>query len=159
MFAAQLDTSVYIGTIVMLVIGFIGLVISVLCYVYFSEEDSRAGGIAAGIIALVITAIITGGGLVLVWFPFGYSYNHYVPISGKVQSATSRFISSGSNSGTDQVFLVVINGKPYKVNDTRAAQLKPGMDVTLLCEKEFQFNGTPGYDCNWGKLGLNNGGK
>lgn len=50
---------------------------------------------------------------------------------------------------------VSINGQIYGRDDTRCSQLHEGSDVTLLCEKEFQLNATPGYVCNWGKMGLN----
>lgn len=105
------------------------------------------GGVAA-VIILGITGFID--------FPFSAPYHEYQVVSGKVQSVESRLIASNeSGGGTTQVFPVQIGGQTYKCDDTRCAQLKPGSDVTLLCIKEWEFNGTPGFECNWGKLGLN----
>ena len=100
--------------------------------------------------------VVTVGLIVVlvVWFPFSSSYNRYTPISGTVQSVSSRFLSDGSNS-VNQRFAVQINGHTYGCDDTRCSLIRQGSEVTLLCEKEFQFNGTPGYACNWGKWGLN----
>jgi hypothetical protein len=147
MIHAQLDSTVTIGLIVAGIVFVIGLGIAIL-FMWFRFWMQS-------ISAVILTLLVTGVTIFLVLFPFGYAYNNYVPISGNVQSLTTRFISDGGG-GTTQYYLVYLNGNPYKCNDTRCANLKKGGGVTLLCEKQFQFN-TPnqGYLCNWGKLGLN----
>lgn len=47
-------------------------------------------------------------------------------------------------------YVVVIEGQPYGVDDTRAALLKVGDSVSLLCTKEFVWgSNNNGYACNW----------
>jgi hypothetical protein len=101
-------------------------------------------------------AIVFGAIMAWVAFPFSGVYHRYQPVSGKVtQNVTSRFLGDGSG-GTNQNYLVAINGNTYRCDDTRCSGLVKGDDVTLMCEKSYQFNATSGWVCNWGKLGLNN---
>lgn len=149
MIASQLDTSVLIGTIIVLIFGIICTAISVGIGIF---NESWLAGIASEI----VTVVLTGAFMFLVWFPFGYAYNHYVPVSGTVTQVNSRFIASG-NGGSTQYWAIWFGNMPYKCDDTRCGGLHAGSKVTLLCEKEFQFNAPQqGYICNWGKLGLNN---
>lgn len=149
MLSAQLDTSVLIGTIV-------GVVFFAICFIIalillFLRE--WIWGIGVTIVGLVLAGIC----LFFAWFPFGYQYNYYVPKTGTVTAVSTRILSDGSN-GITQREVVWLNGQPYGCDDSRCAPpaMHKGMKVTLLCEKEFQFNApNQGYACNWGKLGLN----
>lgn len=144
----ELDTSLLIGSIILIILGMAGAVaVAVVGY----AMSWNVWGYLAG---LVVNAFVWALMLVLIWFPFKYPYNHYVPVSGTVTATGSRFIGDG-RGGTSQRFLVGINGQAYGCDDTRCSQLVKGMQVTLMCEKDFQFNGTSGFVCNWGKLGLN----
>lgn len=148
MIQAQLDTSVLIGIIIAIIIGVVGLIASAGVGFYFRSWSSA-------IVSGVATALCVVLTLFLVLFPFGYAYNHYVPVSGTVSHINSRFIGDGQG-GTTQFFVVWIGNSPYKCDDSRCGGLHSGSQVTLLCEKEFQFNApTQGFVCNWGKLGLN----
>jgi hypothetical protein len=149
MLTAQLDTGITIATWIACVFILIG------------------GGVAIGfailkevwgvLATIVCTALIAGITLFFAWFPFGYDYNHYVPKSGTVTAVASRILSDG-NGGISQREVVYINGQPYGCDDSRCAPpgMHKGVKVTLMCEKEFQFNApSQGFACNWGKLGLN----
>lgn len=149
MLHAQLDTGVLIGTIVGLVFMGIGVIVAIA-----NALVRMWWGVAA---ALVCGALFAGACLFFAWFPFGYDYNHYVPKSGTVTAVSTRILSDG-NGGINQREVVYINGQPYGCDDSRCAPpgLHRGIQVTLMCEKEFQFNApSQGYACNWGKLGLN----
>ena len=155
MITTQLSTGFLIGSIAVGLLLVIGIVATILGLIFGTTGDAGfpriawlLGGFGYSFVILLIAAIID--------FPFSAPYHEYKPVSGIVQSVESRLIASGqSGGGSTQVFPVQIGGQTYKCDDTRCAQLHPGSDVTLLCIKEWQFNGTPGWECNWGKLGLN----
>lgn len=85
------------------------------------------------------------------WPPFSMQYHELRPVSGIVQSVSSRFLGSGNNS-TTQKFSVEMNRTIYGCNDTRCSQVRPGDRIVMLCSQSWQANGVPGYDCNWGQL-------
>lgn len=153
MFHTEISTGFLLGSIiaVFLVLAFV-IAGTILAKTDPVRGEGRFWLLLAGV-AIAITLIITG----FVDFPFSAAYHEYVPVSGTVQSVESRLIAIGEQGGgTTQVFPVQIRGTTYKCDDTRCAQLKTGSKVTLLCIREWEFNGTPGYECNWGKMGLNN---
>src|SRR5579863_382468 len=125
MIHAQLDTTVLIGMIVLFVFTAIGLACSVWMGVVASWLWAAVG---AG-----VTAVITAAALVAIWFPFGYAYNHYVPVSGTVAQVNTRFLGDGSG-GTDESWVVWIGNRPYRCDDGRCGGLHKGSTVTLLCE-------------------------
>lgn len=88
-------------------------------------------------VAMFITVVIA----LIAVFPFQMRYHAYREVSGQVQSVDERRL--------DGVYLVTIDGRPYRVDDTRAAGLRPGNGVDLLCIDVWQYAGTPGTVCNW----------
>lgn len=108
-----------------------------------SAKVFSLGSLAAATAFAIILAVVA--------FPYAGQYHRFVPVTGTVQHVSSRFLSGGSG-GTDQKFAVVIGGQTYGVNDTRASSLHRGDVVTIMCERTWQWAGTPGWDCNWGRL-------
>lgn len=112
---------------------------------------SDGGGVATAIVCGIAAAIL----LIIfafVSFPWKAQYHRFVPVTGTVTApVTSRFLA-GDNGGSNQKFLVTIGGRQYGCNDTRCAGLAKGDRVTLMCERAWQWAGTPGWDCNWGAL-------
>lgn len=97
----------------------------------------------AGLLMLVLPLV----GLSLVGF--NGDYMAYKPISGQVQDIASRQIADGKAMSTR--YVLMIDGQPYGVDDTRAALVKEGDTVNLNCTKEFVWGSTNnGYACNWG---------
>lgn len=88
------------------------------------------------------------------WPPFNSAYHTYIPTTIQVASTSSRFLSDGQSS-TQYFAIQDKNGNTYRCDDTRCSVLKPGEFVTLMCVKEFETNGSPGMDCNFGKYGKN----
>lgn len=87
--------------------------------------------------------------------PLNSAYHTYVPTTIQVATTSSRFLGDG-NGGTNQFFAIQDKtGNTYRCDDTRCSVLKPGQFVTLMCVKEFETNGVPGEDCNFGKYGKN----
>lgn len=104
-------------------------------------------GLGFTISAVIGIATILGTGFAM--WPWKHDYHYYVPVSGKVTQTNSRFIST--DSGVSQRYVVVINGQPYGVDDTRASLLKEGDFVKLRCKKEFDWGSSDqGWACKWG---------
>lgn len=106
--------------------------------------------ILAGVGCLLVLGAIT---LWAMW-PLKMTYHEYRPVSGIVQSTSSRFLSDGQGN-VNQRIAVVIGGQVYGCDDTRCSLLKKGDPVTLLCKSEYEQNGTPGDVCNFGANSLN----
>lgn len=160
MLHTQWNTGYEIGFFFVLIIGagcLLTILIGVGAEIAFRNRSGGPDGlgwITAGIATVI--GLIVGGIAAFVFFPYQSVYFKYQPISGTItQQVSSRFINEGSQGGTTQNFLVYINGNPYRCDDTRCSGLQKGMKVTLMCEKQYQFNATAGWSCNWGKLGLN----
>lgn len=135
---------VIVGIILLVCIGWI-------LYTLLFPHDDYWGknwvhaSIAAGI------ALITVGTWVWAMWPLKYDYHHWVPVEGNIQQINKRIVSNG-DSGISQRFVVVMNGHPYGIDDTRATLLKVGDHVVLRCKKEHEW-GTPlqanGWACRW----------
>lgn len=105
-------------------------------------------GIGFTIAAVIGIVTLIGTGLAM--WPWKHDYHYYVPVSGKVERVSNRFISNG-DKGVSQRFVVVLNGKPYGIDDTRASLLKEGDPVKLHCKKEFDWGSSDnGWACKWG---------
>lgn len=153
MLTAQWDTAYMVTTLILGSIMALCLIAIIGGLAWEAFRDyTDGGGFGVGIVAAVVFIIA----LVIMMvnlFPYSDKYHRYVPVSGTVERVSSRFLSDGQ--GTNQKFAVVINGQTYGCNDTRCSLLKPGSEITLMCEPQYQWNATAGYDCNWGKDGLN----
>lgn len=107
-----------------------------------SGKAGRRWGVGIAVVAVVVTAFA-------MW-PWGHDYHFWKPIDGRVDKISSRFISAGDKGGTNQRFVVVVGGRPYGVDDTRASLLKVGDTVHLKCKREFVWgSGDNGWGCNW----------
>lgn len=99
-------------------------------------------------IMLIVAALFCALGTAFGSFPFNSEYHQWRPVSGTVQQVSSRLVGSGKT--VNQRFVVLINGQPFGVDDTRASLLKPGDHVDLVCKKEWQYAAKSGWGCNWG---------
>lgn len=102
--------------------------------------------------ALAVT-ILVGGATFGFTYPFKYEYHHWVDKKGIVEQVSSRLISAGDKGGSNQRFVVVVNGEPLGVDDTRASLIKVGDSVFLKCKKEYEFGtslAANGWACKWG---------
>ena len=126
---------------------FIGLVLAFLW-------ETWAGRIASGVAGLLVAGLFAG---LFVWtnWPLESQYHTYTPTTITVAQIGSRFLGS-QDGGTNQRYVFLdTNGVPYAVDDTRASLVKVGETVTLMCVREWQQNGVPGFACNWGEVGQN----
>lgn len=162
MFHTQTDTSYLIGLIIMAIVTGLFLAGGLIWWGWDGAgtmKHPRRG------LSFLQGAGFTLAGWIVCWGLFAWAawpplpgaYNSYQPVTGTVKQVSSRFIAGeASGSGSTQKFAVQLtSGQTYGCNDTRCSVLKPGQDVTLLCEKVFQFNAAEGWDCNFGKYGLN----
>ena len=139
-----------IAAIILIPLGAAGIALAVTLLKKSSSQNDPedywigAGSVALFAIPMFILPII---GLSLVGF--SGDYMAYKPVSGQVEQIASRQIASGKAMETRYVFQ--IDGEPYGVDDTRAALVKSGDNVSLNCVKEFVWGSTNnGYACNWG---------
>lgn len=115
---------------------------------------SLAGTIGSIAVGLFIIAASIGIYVGANW-PLQSAYHTYTPTTITVAQIGNRFLSDG-NGGTNQRYVFLDkDGVPYAVDDTRASLVKVGETVTLLCVKEWEQNGVPGFACNWGEVGPN----
>jgi len=110
-----------------------------------SITDWKFGVAIGAILSPILAAILFLG----ILFPYDLDYHRYVVVQGKVEQVASRQISDGK--AMSQRYVVILNGRPYGVDDTRAALLKAGDDVTLSCIKDYQWAAESGWVCNWGQ--------
>ena len=149
MYHQQWDPTYVIWMIVFIVVcGAAWLTFIVAGAVAIRTRGNRGWGTLIGALCV---AIIGGAIGTLIAFPFSGQYHRFKPVSGTVTAVGSRFLGDGSG-GTNQKFVVTIDGQPWAVNDTRASQLVKGDRVLIYCERAWQWQGTPGWDCNWGNF-------
>jgi len=143
-------TSGTIAAIILIPIGTAGIALSVvLLKKSFSQNDPEDYWIGSGAVALFAIPMLILPLIGLSLVGFSGDYMAYKPVSGQVEQIASRQIASGKAMETRYVFQ--INGEPYGVDDTRAALVKSGDNVSLNCVKEFVWGSTNnGYACNWG---------
>jgi hypothetical protein len=81
--------------------------------------------------------------------PFDMEYHQWRPVSGQVEHIDSRLIASGDKGGSTQDFVVVIDGREYRCDDSRCATVHPGDTLTLRCQRVWEYASTPGYVCRF----------
>ncbi len=119
--------------------------------VYGVVSWCRRGGVDGGFIGGIFGVFGIGLAVLLVvsvW-PLDTSFHKYYPVTGKVEKIESRFLAAGK--ATTQRFVVVLDGKPFAIDDTRATLVQVGDEVRLMCSREYQYAGVAGWACEWGQ--------
>lgn len=109
-------------------------------------RHAKSGGFYLVISATVVLAIMLPL-CIIQWWPFDMSYHRYYRVDGEVTAVASRQISDGRSMS--QRFVVVVDGRKLGVDDTRAALLKVGDEVHLLCKREYVYASVSGWACEW----------
>jgi hypothetical protein len=124
------------------------VILACLAWIIFwavGEPYDKWFGITTGTGVLLATIIIAG----IAYYPYKHDYHYYVAKQGRVERINSRLIAA--DNSVSQRFVVVINGQPYGIDDTRASLLKEGDFVKLHCKKEFDWGSSDqGWACKWG---------
>ncbi len=107
------------------------------------QGDGLIFGIGIWVLALGLIA-----GILVGYYPYKSEYHRWYHIQGSVTETSSRLVPS--DKSVAQRFVLVIDGQPYGVDDTRASVVKAGDTVDLSCKREFQFNSESGWACRWG---------
>lgn len=134
-----------LGTLIGLPIALL-VVLLILGFAVFAFADDERG-IAAGATAValgLVVAIASPIGM----YPYSSEYHQWRTVHGKVEQVSSRLIAA--DKSMSQRFVVVIGGRPFAVDDTRASLLKAGDTVTLKCKREWQYAAESGWACRWG---------
>ena len=112
-------------------------------------EDTAEYYMGAGVCLLLVLGLAIG----TAWgmWPWKAEFHRWQEVNGHVETVSSRFLP-GANSGTEQKFVVVLDshpGQPYAIQDTRAALLRKGDQVSLRCKRTYQYQSDSGWDCRW----------
>lgn len=104
--------------------------------------EAKAGAWICSILALILVGALLG-----TLFPFSAEYHQWRKVHGEVEQVSKRLI--GTDSGMAERYVVVVGGRPYGVDDTRASLVKEGDEITLRCIREWQYQAESGYGCRW----------
>lgn len=112
---------------------------------YHLDELWSIGAIFGGIALLSLC----GGYFGAMLPPYDTSYYDVYRITGNVTEIESAF--SGNEGTMSQVFIAKVDGVDYyiKSQDQRFRTLDVGDDVSLVCDKRFQYFIEPWYDCSF----------
>lgn len=113
------------------------------------DQDDRTFALIPGIGGLALVVLVAVLWFGTNWPPFDMQYHSYKPVSGTVQTVTSRFLADGK--GSSQFYVVELVGDPtaYRCDDSRCSLLAPGKPVKLRCIREWQYASVSGWDCNY----------
>lgn len=93
--------------------------------------------------AIFVCALLIGAAVLWGIYPFDMQYHKYIPVNGTVTKVNTRLYQQTDN------FVVTINGKYYRCDDSRCATLREGSHVKLLCSRVWQYASDDGWVCNW----------
>lgn len=108
----------------------------------YIAEDYWMGAIGC----LIVFVVVLLGGLVA-YFPYEAQYHQWRTISGTVEKIDKRLIAE--DKGMAERYVLMIDGQPYGVDDTRAATVEPGDQVSIKCRRDWQYASVPGWVCRW----------
>ena len=113
-----------------------------------TNELDRAETIFFGVgslLAATALAICTASPLGM--WPYDSEYHQWRDVTGTVERAESRQVRDGD--GMSERYVLVIDGHPFAVDDTRAAVADEGDVVSLRCKREWQYAAESGWACRW----------
>lgn len=119
------------------VIGCVWLAVVLSRDAWVGPFESRLFIVVAALIVIITAAAM---------FPWTAQYHQWRPVSGPVQEVGKRLIGGDS---IEERYVLVINGQPYGVDDTRASLVKVGDVAHLSCRRAWQYASVPGYVCRW----------
>lgn len=102
------------------------------------------GGVG-GVVLLVIA--------VLSYYPFNAQYHKWYDVTGTVEATNKRLISDGKSMS--ERFVIKFKESPtlYGCDDTRCSLATAGKPLTLACKRQYVFNSTSGWVCNYKQEG------
>ena len=103
-----------------------------------------AAAIALGV-AVIAGALAAAPGTG--FYPYDSEYHQWREVAGVVEQVDSRQIADGK--GMSERYVLVIDGQPFGVDDTRAATVRKGNEVKLSCKREWQYASESGWGCRW----------
>lgn len=110
-----------------------------------ADEVWSVGTIAGGLVTLILSGAYFGAMLP----PYDSSFYNVYKITGELTEVESAF--SGDEGTMSQVFIAKVDGVDYyiKSDDQRFRTLDVGDEVSLVCDKKFQYFVQPWYDCSF----------
>lgn len=113
----------------------------------YSELPAKAHLIGATVVAL-ITLIAWWASMA---FTLSGDYHAWNVKQGTVERVAKRLVQNG-DKGMSERYVVILDGRPYGVDDTRAALLEAGDPVRLKCKKDYEWGierEAHGWACRW----------
>jgi len=107
------------------------------------DRDSMRIGLAIVSVFTLFLLLFIGA----LYWPFSSEFHRYYKVSGPVSEVAKRQVAV--DKAMQERYVLIIGGRPYAVDDTRAALVKPGDVVTLNCKREWVYNSDSGWACNW----------
>jgi hypothetical protein len=132
------------GTIIAIVLLGVAALAILIAIIAFVIDEPGTGLCFIGVALILALFPLIG------WLQIGFNpeYMAYRHVEGNVEQVASRQIAE--KGGMSQRYVVVIDGRPYAIDDTRAALLKAGDHISLQCVREFDWGSTDnGYACKW----------
>lgn len=142
-----------VGLVTLVVCLFIGVFMFFYGLANWSDRSYDQAIFRGTAIGGLVVAIASFGVWLFASWPLAYEYHHWVPVQGKVEQVSKRLKSCGDGC-VEQRYVVIVHGKPYGIDDTRAALLHEGDSVSIRCKKEYEYGvsrGAHGWACKWAK--------
>lgn len=136
--------------IVFLVLFLFGIAVLLGTLAHYDHSPNFYWGTVVELIVMCGLGLGAGFG----YWPWSGEYHQYRTVSGNVDTVSSRLVSAGDKGGSNQKFVVTLQGgnQQYGITDTRAALLKSGSHVVLKCKRSYEYGSNDaGYDCKWGQ--------
>jgi hypothetical protein len=152
MLHTETDTAFAIWRAIVVIFAVLCILAGTLFGAFISGKIGAALGFISG---AAVATIAVGIWVGVTWPPFASQYHTYVPTTITVASTSSRILNDGQGNVSQRIAVLGTNGQTYGCDDTRCTVLAKGDVVTLMCEAEWETNGSPGEVCNWGKIGAN----
>ena len=105
------------------------------------------GSLWFGAFAVALVGLVAAAFTVYGMWPFNSEYHQWRTVTGTVERVDSRLINTGD--GMAERYVVTIAGTPFAIDDTRAALVERGDDLTLACKREWVYQSVSGWACNW----------
>lgn len=137
-----------LGVLVTLpIMAFLTLAVLILLIWFIMIQKQDGDFVFPIVVAAICLAALVIGNLIG-FYPYQARYHQWRLVEGTVQKVSSRLITTGDKTMA-QRYVVVIDGQPYGVDDTRASLLHKGDHIKLSCKPEFQLFSVPGEACRW----------
>jgi hypothetical protein len=114
------------------------------------NREHADASIALGVsIVCAVGLVAVVGVSAWAFYPYEAEYHRWEPKSGVVEDVGRRLLPAGEGMQEKIVVRFEGDGQEYGIEDTRAALLERGDELTITCKRVWQYAGEDGFDCRW----------